>query len=402
MSDTHTGQADQPTTEFLLLTQQLLEHLHDFPYLIAHQFPGLLDSQERLKSGNELVLRTIVLKAIESLSPNHNVSFRAPHGRLYNMLQLHYVEGMTIVEAARELNISVRQAYRDLRRGEESVAAILWMRQRENRHAHDSAISSASRPADEHSQLHQHDEPVDVRQLVSHAQQAVEQLARNRAVSFTATLPTYPVIVFGDAVVAQQLIVSCMSRAVQMTDAGRVDVSVVSSEIGARINVRYELTLNGQLPDLDEMIQKLTEQLGWPPPSYNLAERMVEVGINIPASGVVLLVIDDNTSITDLFERYLASQPVHFLRAATGEIGLSMAQQIHPDAIILDIMMPVIDGWQLLQTLRTDPLTNTIPIIVCSVISDPELAYSLGATHILNKPVSRDMLLAVLDQLNLT
>jgi CheY-like chemotaxis protein len=237
--------------------------------------------------------------------------------------------------------------------------------------------------------------------MIRHALQAVEQLARKRAVSFSSQMPEYPVIVFGDAVVAQQLIVGCISRAIQVAKAGTLAVVVTNSDIGACISLSYKMSVCGQQQALDEMVQKLTKQLGWPTISHGISDNEVEIWINIPARGVVLLVIDDNASITDLFERFLVNHPVHFLRASAADVGLSMARQIKPDAIILDIMMPIIDGWQLLQTLRNDPLTNTIPVIVCSVVSDPELAYSLGATHVLNKPVSRDMLLAVLNQLNL-
>lgn len=401
MSESHIGQTDQPSPEFVSLTQQLLEHLNDIPYMIAHQSSYLLSIPERQKSGSEFILRAIILKAIESLSPSYSASFRAPHERLYNLLQLHYVDGMTIVEAARDLSISVRQAYRDLRRGEESVAAVLWMRQQRFRSAQEPLIAEASTDSTEVTHPHIHETPVDVREMVRHALQAVEQLARKRAVSFSSQMPEYPVIVFGDAVVAQQLIVGCISRAIQVAKAGTLAVVVTNSDIGACISLSYKMSVGGQQQALDEMLQKLTKQLGWPTISHGINDNEVEIWINIPARGVVLLVIDDNASITDLFERFLVNHPVHFLRASAADVGLSMARQIRPDAIILDIMMPIIDGWQLLQTLRNDPLTNTIPVIVCSVVSDPELAYSLGATHVLNKPVSRDMLLAVLNQLNL-
>jgi CheY-like chemotaxis protein len=62
-------------------------------------------------------------------------------------------------------------------------------------------------------------------------------------------------------------------------------------------------------------------------------------------------------------------------------------------------MMPEVDGWEVLQTLRMRPQTATTPVIICSVINDPELAYSLGASLVLPKPVSRDKVLSALRQL---
>jgi CheY-like chemotaxis protein len=69
--------------------------------------------------------------------------------------------------------------------------------------------------------------------------------------------------------------------------------------------------------------------------------------------------------------------------------------------MILDVMMPGASGWEILQTLRSHPPTATIPIIVCSVFNDPELAYALGATRFHSKPIRRDTILATLRELNI-
>lgn len=109
--------------------KQALEHLYDFPYLQQH--PLAQESDPTMERSGETAgqrLRRELVAAIEALSPGPGVSFRALHARLYNLLHLHYVEGMTVQEAALELDISVRQAYCDLRRGEESIAAVLWAR----------------------------------------------------------------------------------------------------------------------------------------------------------------------------------------------------------------------------------------------------------------------------------
>ena len=67
-----------------------------------------------------------------------------------------------------------------------------------------------------------------------------------------------------------------------------------------------------------------------------------------------------------------------------------------PDAIVLDVMMRDVDGWELLQTLRSRPELAQVPIIVCSVLNEPTLALALGATAYLRKPIAADVLLAAL------
>jgi CheY-like chemotaxis protein len=85
--------------------------------------------------------------------------------------------------------------------------------------------------------------------------------------------------------------------------------------------------------------------------------------------------------------------------ATRATAGLELAEQLVPDAIILDVMMPDMDGWELLQRLRSLPSTSAIPVIICSVFSDPELAFSLGASAVLSKPVKQADILETLRQL---
>lgn len=81
--------------------------------------------------------------------------------------------------------------------------------------------------------------------------------------------------------------------------------------------------------------------------------------------------------------------------------SMRRVEELAPTAIILDIMMPDTDGWELLQRLRTQPTTTNIPIIVCSVFNDPQLAYSLGASAFVSKPTNREEILAVLKDLSI-
>ena len=76
-----------------------------------------------------------------------------------------------------------------------------------------------------------------------------------------------------------------------------------------------------------------------------------------------------------------------------------MITQQPPDLIVLDVMLPDTDGWKLLIQLHEDPITRSIPVIICTVIREEELAYSLGAAHFLAKPVEPRQLVEALDQI---
>jgi CheY-like chemotaxis protein len=119
----------------------------------------------------------------------------------------------------------------------------------------------------------------------------------------------------------------------------------------------------------------------------------------LPIAEHTVLVVDDNEDVLKLYQRYLHSSGYRVATAQTSEEALTLARQIRPDAITLDLMMPEQDGWDLLQRLLHQPDTHHIPIIVCTVLKQKALALSLGATTFLEKPVSRQALLSALQLL---
>ena len=84
------------------------------------------------------------------------------------------------------------------------------------------------------------------------------------------------------------------------------------------------------------------------------------------------------------------------MAAAGGDEGLRTAREIRPAAIVLDILMPHKDGWQVLHELKSDPLTRDVPVILLSIVDQKDLGYRLGAFDYLLKPFDREALVATL------
>jgi CheY-like chemotaxis protein len=80
---------------------------------------------------------------------------------------------------------------------------------------------------------------------------------------------------------------------------------------------------------------------------------------------------------------------------------LPLARKLQPALITLDVMMPRLDGWEILQALQLDEKTRGIPVIICSAWEEPELARSLGAAAFLKKPIVRFTLLNALEKLGI-
>jgi CheY-like chemotaxis protein len=341
-------------------------------------------------------LRRELIAAIEALNPGTEVSFRSPTARLYNLPHLHYVEGMTVQEAARELGLSLRQAYRDLRKSEEGLASRLWAQYGATARA---ALNSGAATNDEMNQFTAHPLALDVRTLFESATKTIGVLRQKCDVPLDITLPPAPVTVICDPLPAQQIVTYLLSQVIQQA-AARVQVELVAAQTGAL--VRWRLTIDPQAaraPLVSPAILRLIERLGWEWQEDAAAE--IRATLRISGCRRQVLVVDDNAGLVTLIERYLAHQACQVIAAANGREGLRIAQQILPDVILLDVMMPEMDGWEMLQRLRTSPATASIPVIVCSVFHDPELATSLGASLAVPKPVRPDDLQAALHTLGL-
>jgi PAS domain S-box-containing protein len=106
-----------------------------------------------------------------------------------------------------------------------------------------------------------------------------------------------------------------------------------------------------------------------------------------------VLVIDDDPAVRDFMSRTMIGEGIRTLLAADGEEGLRLARESHPDLIFLDVMMPRLDGWAVLSTLKADDVLSSIPVVMLTMVNNPEMAYLLGAAEYLSKPVDRRRLI---------
>ncbi|MBA3273174.1 MAG: response regulator, partial [Chthoniobacterales bacterium] len=98
-----------------------------------------------------------------------------------------------------------------------------------------------------------------------------------------------------------------------------------------------------------------------------------------PSAATYVLVIDDDPVQRDLIERFLSKEGFSVRTAASGEAGLRLARQAPPVVITLDVMMPEMDGWTVLATLKADAELRDIPVIMLTMVDDPERGFTLGA-----------------------
>ena len=110
------------------------------------------------------------------------------------------------------------------------------------------------------------------------------------------------------------------------------------------------------------------------------------------APRATVLAIDDDPDARELIQRALSRDGFRVELAAGGAEGLAMARRLRPDLITLDVMMPGMDGWAVLSSLKADPELALIPVVMLSMLDDCQLGVAMGATECLQKPVDWDRL----------
>lgn len=131
--------------------------------------------------------------------------------------------------------------------------------------------------------------------------------------------------------------------------------------------------------------------------TIRLPRRQRTAGEASPAAAVefaepVVLVIDDDPNARELIRRTVERDGFHVATAASGEEGLRLARELRPVLITLDVKMPGMDGWTVLNRIKTDPALSDTPVIMVSILDNRNLGYALGAADYLLKPVDRGRL----------
>lgn len=137
------------------------------------------------------------------------------------------------------------------------------------------------------------------------------------------------------------------------------------------------------------------------PKGDHAASDEAAAALEIPAGGSgrpLVLVVDDDHAARELMINYLSPEGYTTALARNGQEAVSLARELRPDVITLDILMPSGSGWEILYTLRNDPVTAAIPIIVVSVVDHKNLGMTLGAADYLVKPIDKSMLLDVVSK----
>lgn len=169
--------------------------------------------------------------------------------------------------------------------------------------------------------------------------------------------------------------------------------------LGLSIVKMFVEMLGGEIWVQSELGNGSTFSFTLPLTSTDLPQPVPDLtSADLPA-GVVrrqkILVVEDDRDLALLLRRQLESEGFQVLLAGTGEDALWLARETQPQLITLDIMLPDLDGFVVLEQLKANPMTSGIPVVIVSVLAESEKGFALGAVDYVVKPFMEEELLAV-------
>jgi PAS domain S-box-containing protein len=117
-----------------------------------------------------------------------------------------------------------------------------------------------------------------------------------------------------------------------------------------------------------------------------------------PPHAPIVLVVDDDPNARELLRRHLERRGYAVRMAANGEQAMQITRMLRPDVVMLDVLMPQMDGWAVLSAMKEDPALSEIPVIMVTIVDNQSIGFSLGAADYLIKPIDRDRLLRAVEK----
>ncbi|MFZ5909571.1 MAG: GAF domain-containing protein [Chloroflexota bacterium] len=279
---------------------------------------------------------------------------------------------------------------------------------------------------------------VNIDDLVTSVMSTAAGLIKDKPITLKQEIATDLPTVRADPMRIRQVLINLLSNAAKFTEKGEITVRaevddlttgqssviVTVTDTGPGISPEDQAKLFQPFSQVDA---SLTRKVGGSGLGLSICHHLVQmhhgrIGIHsmpgrgssfyftvpifvkeqkISKSGFkTILTIDDDPQILNLYERYLRPKGFQVISLKDPQRAKERVRQLKPFAVILDIMMPGYDGWHVLDDLKSDPETRSVPIIICSILEEEEKGFSLGAADYLVKPIVEDDLLSSLDRLN--
>jgi CheY-like chemotaxis protein len=361
-------------------------------------------------------VQTAVIGAMEAMRPAPNVPPSARSRRIFDVLDCRYLQRLTQDETAERLAITPRHLRREQGQAVNALARQIWEYYQGRpapMPAAEPAAAPGAAPADEDaeetrpwlSQVRQELDALEkgirgsvanLDETIAGVVELVSALAARRGVGLTIGQAQPGLAVAMNASKLRQVLVLSLTALIRQMAAGEITIRAEEHEGVARITMAACPAPAGRPPE-DDLVHELLADHAGGIEHHVAGDELVYAVTLAAAPKVKVLVLDDNPDLMHFYRRYVQGTRYQIVPLSEGTRLLETVQAVAPAIIVLDVMLPDIDGWELLVHLHNHPATRSIPVILCSVMREEELALSLGAALYVPKPVRRQEFIQALD-----
>jgi CheY-like chemotaxis protein len=404
---------------FIKEVRKALIHLYD-PAALRH---SPLVPLFNLKNSTDIPseLREKLNRSIEALRPKTDIPSESNAWRLYNILYYRFTEQSPQSEVASDLALGIRQLRRQEKIALEMLSEYLWS---EYNLDEDQAAGFLSLiPVDRTEigdRMPSRDEELDwldrntpfeefdIREILQDVLRKLNPIFVEQGMAISVDVITQPARVNGKSTEIRQAVMNLLSVAAFFAYEGQIFVEIDKPDQKGFLHLGIRTT-TGATRSMDN---KKAEDL-------KIASRLIQLSrgeliiqqspekdrpfiaeiVLLSNEQIQVVALDDNVDTLELLKRYLSDTRYNFIGTSNPSIFFSQIESEIPDVIILDVMLPGIDGWEILGRLRENPRTQRVPVIISTILHQEQLAIVLGATEFIHKPINREKLILQLDRL---
>jgi CheY-like chemotaxis protein len=364
-------------------------------------------------------LRDAVLSGIEELKPTAQVPLTARSWRIYGMLRYRYVDGLPQEATAEKLGITARHLRRSFAEAIHALSMVLWEKtngtlpqsstilhrgEDVNPQAPHAAPRTPETDVTWHEQLVRELEALEetaggavanVAETLTGVIRLAMHLTRERDISLHADPISSRLMAAIHPSALRHILISIIDQLARQMTSGAIRLS--ASQGGGEVHIcvtgaPVTATAFDDFEPIGTSLSSFDITL-----SASLQNSDLELSMTLLQVDRCVLAVDDNMDMAHLYRRYLAGTRYYLQHVDRGEKTFEAVALYQPDLVVLDVMLPDVDGWDLLTRLHENQDTRRLPVLICSVMREKELAQALGASYFLAKPVQRQDFLQALD-----
>jgi CheY-like chemotaxis protein len=412
------NQDSQLNKQFLKHLRIALNHLYDPDQLRQSPLATFFHVEGHFDTPS--AIQRILTHAIESFKSLSHSPAHAHEQQVYELLLYRYVQHISQDELAHQLGMSVRQFRREQNQAIYELGDRLWQKYASDAttlyedlltesESDESELNTDNIPDEEQSgeltwlKNMGPEKTTDISKTIGVVMDLIAPLALQKEVTIQHA-PVSPYLLAVHPVALQQILLGLLSDAIDQSPGNTIDLTFVPAEQTLDISIIHPINkrIASQPAQTDEPAPGIIKNilaLSGGTLAYSATSRQGTFRITFPmVKPRNVLVIEDNEEIVSLMQRYVLNMNYTITALKNPERFMQEIAETHPSLIILDIMMPQIDGLEALSQIKRHPELGRIPVIVCSVLPQQKLALASGATDFLQKPIRRDMFIAALER----